>query len=65
MNVLTEKMLTNDRVVCTTDRVMDRTDRVVRTNDRDNVKPSLSLSGAPYIKERCMKKQQQMMPNKG
>ena len=44
---------------------MDRTDRVVRTNDRDNVKPSLSLSGAPNIKERRMKKQQQMMPNKG
>ena len=44
MHVLTEKMFTNDRVVCTTDRVMDRTDRVVRTNDRDNVKPSLSLS---------------------
>ena len=44
MHVLTEKMFTNDRVVCTTDRAMDRTDRVVRTNDRDNVKPSLSLS---------------------
>ena len=44
MHVLTEKMFTNDRVVCTTDRVMDRTDRVVCTNDRDNVKPSLSLS---------------------
>ena len=44
MHMLTEKMFTNDRVVCTTDRVMDRTDRVVRTNDRDNVKPSLSLS---------------------
>ena len=65
MHGLTEKMFTNDRVVCTTDRVMDRTDRVVRTNDRDNVKPSLSLSGAPNIKKRRMKKQQQMMPNKG
>ena len=44
MHVLTEKMFTNDRVVCTTDRVMDRTDRVVRTNDTENVKPRVSLS---------------------
>ena len=44
MHVLTEKMFTNDRVVCTTDRVMDRTDRVVRTNDIENVKPRGSLS---------------------
>ena len=53
MHVLTEKMFTNDRVVCTTDRVMDRTDRVVCTNDRDNVKPSLSLSlwSTKYHKE--------------
>ena len=51
MHVLTEKMFTNDRVVCTTDRVMDRTDRVVRTNDRDNVKPSLSLWSTKYQEE--------------
>ena len=44
MHGLTEKMFTNDRVVCTTDRVMDRTDRVVRTNDIENVKPRVSLS---------------------
>ena len=51
MHVLTEKMFTNDRVVCTTDRVMDRTDRVVHTNDRDNVKPRVSLRSAKYQEE--------------
>ena len=51
MHVLTEKMFTNDRVVCTTDRVMDRTGRVVRTNDRDNVKMSLSLWSTKYQEE--------------
>ena len=53
MHVLTEKMFTNDRVVCTTDRVMDRTDRVVRTNDIENVKPRVSLSLEHQI-SKCM-----------
>ena len=43
MHVLTEKMFTNDRVVCTTDRVMDTTDRVVHTTNIENVKPRVSL----------------------
>ena len=58
MHVLTEKMFTNDRVVCTTDRVMDRTDRVVRTNDRDNVKVinRVSLSLEHQISRRDVSK---------
>ena len=44
MHVLTEKMFTNDRVVCTTDRIMDTADRVVRTTDRKKcLTESLSL----------------------
>ena len=48
MHVLTEKMFTNVRVVCTTGRVMDTTDSIVRTNDRDNVKMRVSLWNAKY-----------------
>ena len=51
MHVLTEKMFTNVRVVCTTGRVMDTTDSVVRTNDRDNVKLRVSLWNAKYQEE--------------
>ena len=51
MHVLTEKMFTNDRVVCTTDRVMDTTDRVVHTTDKENVKPRVSLWSTKYQEE--------------
>ena len=46
-----------------TEYLMDTTDRVVHTTNKENVKPS--LSGAPNIKRRRMKKQHQMIPNKG
>ena len=65
MHVLTEKMFTNDRVVCTTDKVMDRTDRVMCVQPTEIMLNRESLSGAPRIKRRRMKKQQQVMPNKG
>ena len=51
MHVLTEKMFTNDRVVCTTDRVLDTTDRVVHTTDIENVKARVSLWSTKYQEE--------------
>ena len=51
MHVLTEKMFTNDRVVCTTDRVMDTTDKVVHTTNIKNVKPTVSLWSTKYQEE--------------
>ena len=64
MHVLTEKMFTNVKVVCTTGTVMDTTDSIVHTTNRNNVKMRVSL-WTPNIKWRRMKEQQQMMPNKG
>ena len=55
MHVLTEKMFTNDRVVCTTNTVVDRTDRVMCTTDKDNVKPRVSLWNAKYQEETYFK----------
>ena len=56
---------TTNRVMRTTDRIMHTTDRVVRRTDREKLMINWeSLSGAPNIKRRRMKKQQQMMPNK-
>ena len=51
MHVLTEKMFTNVRVVCTTDRVMDTTDSIVHTTNRNNVKMRVSLWNAKYQEE--------------
>ena len=55
MHVLTEKMFTNDRVVCTTDRVLDTTDRVVHTTDIENVKARVSLWSTKYQEEKFEK----------
>ena len=51
MHVLTEKMFTNVRVVCTTGRVMDTTDSIVHTTNRNNVKMRVSLEHAKYQEE--------------
>ena len=51
VHVLTEKMFTNDRVVCTTDRVMDTTDREVHTTNIENVKPRVSHWSTKYQEE--------------
>ena len=51
MHVLTEKMFTNVRVVCTTGRVMDTTDSIVHTTNRNNVKMRVSLWNAKYQEE--------------
>ena len=50
MHGLTEKMFTNDRVVCTADRVMDTTDRLVHTTNI-NVKLTVSLWSTKYQEE--------------
>ena len=49
--MLTEKMFTNVRVVCTTGRVMDTTDSIVHTTNRNNVKMRVSLWNAKYQEE--------------
>ena len=53
MHVLTEKMFTNVRVVCTTGRVMDTTDSIVHvhTTNRNNVKMRVSLWNVKYQEE--------------
>ena len=48
MPVLTEKMFTNVKVVCTTGTVMDTTDSIVHTTNRNNVKMRVSLWNAKY-----------------
>ena len=48
MPVLTEKMFTNVKVVCTTGTVMDTTDSIVHTTNRNNVKMKVSLWNAKY-----------------
>ena len=48
MHVLTEKMFTNVKVVCTTGTVMDTTDSIVHTTNINHVKMRVSLWNAKY-----------------